>query len=131
MYAHDHNDRFLFSSSIYPDNWGWEQAWVGGWLDFDPANRSNWDVSRDIQRSPLWSYCGKAAGVFKCPADASTVVPSNGPFRGRRVRRVRSMAMNVWFGGGAVNCPTSCPASAVRPGGCTCRWETWLIRVPR
>jgi prepilin-type N-terminal cleavage/methylation domain-containing protein len=99
IYAHDNNDRFLYSSAQYPDNWGWEQAWVGGWLDFDPANRSNWDVTRDIQRSPLWPYCGKNASIFKCPADRSTVVPSSGPFAGKRVPRVRSMTMSIWFGG--------------------------------
>lgn len=98
MYAHDNDDRFLFSSSL-PDYTFWEQAWVGGYIDFDPANRSNWDVSRDIQRSPLWPYCGNSAAIFKCPSDLSTVVPSSGPFAGRRVPRVRSMAMSVWFGG--------------------------------
>ena len=98
MHAHDNNDQFLFSSSL-PDYTFWEQAWIGGYIDFDPANTSNWDVTRDIHRSPLWPYCGSSAGIFKCPGDTSTVVPSSGPFAGRRVPRVRSMAMSVWFGG--------------------------------
>jgi prepilin-type N-terminal cleavage/methylation domain-containing protein len=98
MYAHDHEDHFLFASALANRNW-WETAWMGGYMDFDPANLSNWDVNYDIKRSALWPYCGKSAGIFKCPGDRSTVVPSNGPFRGRRVPRVRSMSMNVWFGG--------------------------------
>ena len=42
---------------------------MSGFRDFDPANLSNWDVSYDIQQSPLWPYCGNAAGIFRCPAD--------------------------------------------------------------
>ena len=57
---------------------------MSGFLDFDPANLSNWDVSYDIQQSPLWPYCGNAAGIFRCPADLSFVVPSSGPYAGRR-----------------------------------------------
>src|SRR2546429_7428749 len=72
---------------------------MGAYLDFIPTTRWNWDVAQDIQKSPLWPYCGKAAGIFKCPADQSTVVPSSGPFAGRRTARVRSMSMSVWFGG--------------------------------
>jgi len=120
MYAHDNDDRFLFSSSIYPDNWGWEQAWVGGWLDFDPANPSNWDVTADIERSPFWPYCGKSAAIFKCPADTSTIVPSSGPFAGRRVPRVRSMAMSVWFGGAAGQLDNSLPGVSSPP------WRLYL-----
>ena len=104
MYDHDNNDRFLFAS---PNGTGLGSAWMGGYLDFIPTNRSNWDVAQDIQKSPLWPYCGKAAGIFKCPADQSTVVPSSGPFAGRRMARVRSMSMSVWFGGfgGDINGP--------------------------
>ena len=72
---------------------------MGGFLDFNPANESNWDISRDIEKSPLWPYCGNATGIFKCPADQSSVVPSSGPFTGRRMSRVRSMTMSGWFGG--------------------------------
>lgn len=80
---------------------------MNGYLDFDPANRSNWDVAEDIHHSPLWIYCGNAARIFKCPADTSTVVPSSGPFARRRTPRVRSMVMNLWLGG---------PGTVVMPG---------------
>jgi len=107
MYAHDNNDRFLFASPRL-DGTGRDTSWMGGYLDFNPANRSNWDVTEDIQKSPLWPYCGQAAGIFRCPADHSTVVPSSGPFAGRRTARVRSMSMSIWFGGfgGNINGPS-------------------------
>jgi prepilin-type N-terminal cleavage/methylation domain-containing protein len=98
QYAHDSNDRIPYASSG-PDPKIDPYVWVTGLIDFDPANSSNWDVARDIQKSPLWPYCGKAAGIWKCPADQSTVVPSSGPFAGRRVPRVRSMVMSIWLGG--------------------------------
>jgi len=98
QYAHDSNDRIPYASGNGDPALD-AYAWVTGYLDFDPANSSNWDVRRDIQKSPLWPYCGKAAGIWKCPADRSTVVPSSGPFTGQRVPRVRSMSMSLWLGG--------------------------------
>src|SRR5215471_16269445 len=95
-YAHEHQDRFLYASGA---GFGRDQTtWVGGEMDFNPGNRSNWDISYDIQISPLWPYC-KSAGIFKCPADQSSVIPSSGPFAGRRTPRVRTMSMSIWFGG--------------------------------
>jgi prepilin-type N-terminal cleavage/methylation domain-containing protein/prepilin-type processing-associated H-X9-DG protein len=101
QYANDNNDRILFASSSL-----WDPlplidpyVWMTGFLDFDPANSSNWDIARDIQKSPLWPYCGGAAGILKCPADRSSILPSSGPFKGRRVPRVRSMSMSLWLGG--------------------------------
>src|SRR5437867_4325607 len=52
MYAHDNNDRFLFASPR-PNGMSLETSWMGGYLDFIPANRSNWDVAEDIQKSPI------------------------------------------------------------------------------
>jgi prepilin-type N-terminal cleavage/methylation domain-containing protein len=95
-YSFDNSDRFLVSAN---DTVPGDPAWMNGSLDFDPANTSNWDVTKDIQKSLLWPYCGKAAGIFKCPADLSYVIPSSGPFAKRRTPRVRSMSMSVWFGG--------------------------------
>jgi prepilin-type N-terminal cleavage/methylation domain-containing protein/prepilin-type processing-associated H-X9-DG protein len=108
QYAHENNDRVPYSDSTNP--WGdytspsvvdptETYTWVTGWLDFNPANTSNWDVGADIARSPLWPYCGKSAVIWRCPADLSTVVPSSGPFARQRVPRVRSVAMSTWFGG--------------------------------
>ena len=117
-YALESRDCFLYASPGRP---GWPNgaqatSWMGGYLDFSPTNASNWDVTRDIQSSPLWPYCGKCAGIFKCPADRSTVVPSSGPFAGRSTPRVRSMSMSIWFGGfgGGLN-NTSAGAGVASP----------------
>lgn len=69
-------------------------AWVDGLLDFNPANRSNWDIEEDLTRSPLWRYGAGNADLWKCPADSSGVT-----VHGRFRPRVRSMAMNCWVGG--------------------------------
>lgn len=76
----------------------WE--WVGGWLDYDPSNRENWDLDANIRKSILWPYCGKSPGIFKCPSDHSTV-----NVRGKRMPRVRSMSMLNWVGGRGENRP--------------------------
>jgi prepilin-type N-terminal cleavage/methylation domain-containing protein/prepilin-type processing-associated H-X9-DG protein len=102
QYGHDNNDRLLYSDSGSPGTPNPKTdpyTWVTGSLDFNPANPSNWNVATDIAKSPLWSYCGHSAGIWRCPADTSTVVPSSGPFNGQRVPRVRSMSMLAWIGG--------------------------------
>jgi len=120
MYVHDNRDGFPAASPDF-DGSSPLAAWMNGYLDFDPANHSNWDVAQDLRQSPLWPYCGAAAGIFKCPADHSTVVPSDGPLAGRRVPRVRSMSMSVWFGGfgGALQL-TSAPGLSSPP------WRLYL-----
>jgi prepilin-type N-terminal cleavage/methylation domain-containing protein len=74
------------------------RVWVNGDMDYNRANRSNWDVEQDIKKGLLWQYCGNSAAIFKCPADTSTINPTTGPFAGKNVPRVRSMSMNYWFG---------------------------------
>ncbi len=96
-YTHDNNDRFLVSMPA--PNGDARSTWMTGILDFSPSNRSNWDVAEDLHKSRLWPWLGNSAGVFKCPADQSFVVPASGPFAGRRVPRVRSMTMSMWMGG--------------------------------
>ncbi len=100
MYADENRDRVCFASNDPDRRPGTEYgAWVPGVLNFDPANTSNWDIEKDLKRGALWPYCGGSAGLFKCPADRSTVKPSSGPFRGQTVPRVRSLTLNVWVGG--------------------------------
>ena len=84
LYVDDAQDRL-------PQSYG-PQEWVHGSLDFDPANRSNWDIDQDLRKGLLWSYCGNSVGVFKCPADQSTV-----KVKGATLLRVRSMSMNGWI----------------------------------
>jgi prepilin-type N-terminal cleavage/methylation domain-containing protein len=97
-------------------------TWVTGWLDFDPANPSNWNVAADIMKSPLWPYCGKSAGIWRCPADPSTVVPSSGPYAGQSVPRVRSISMSAWFGGFG----GSMPPPGAGPGVVSPPWRLYL-----
>ena len=98
MYVDDSNDWLPYAShwpygppSLAGEN---KFAWVTGQMDFDPNNPSNWDVNEDIAKSPIWSYCGKNAEIWKCPADFSFVLVS-----GLNRPRVRSMSMNFWIGG--------------------------------
>src|SRR5467141_3855917 len=75
MYSEENRDVLLFATadagSVYE-----QYSWISGVLDFTPGNESNWNPDRDIRKSPLWPYCGKSLGIWKCPADRSTVVPS-------------------------------------------------------
>jgi len=95
MYAEDNRDRLPFASDDGRRNQAIIAAtWVTGLMDFNPANASNWDPQVDIMKSPLWPYCGKNLGIWKCPSDRSfvTVAGVNKP-------RVRSMSMNFYLGG--------------------------------
>jgi prepilin-type N-terminal cleavage/methylation domain-containing protein/prepilin-type processing-associated H-X9-DG protein len=102
MYAYDNRERITYAepekSTPSPTD---AAVWLLGYLDFTPSNPSNWNVEQDIKRSPLWPYCGKAAGIFKCPGDRSMVTPDSGPFKGQSIPRIRSMSMSVWMGGAA------------------------------
>jgi prepilin-type N-terminal cleavage/methylation domain-containing protein/prepilin-type processing-associated H-X9-DG protein len=93
MYAEDSNDQVV-------EGYGSKHGFVGtSSLDFSGGNPSNWDVTRDIQKSPLWPYCGSSAGIWRCPADMSMVKPTTGIYKGQSVKRVRSMTMNNYVGG--------------------------------
>lgn len=83
QYVDDYQDKV-------PQSFG-PNAWVQGDLDFS-AKADNWDVNHDLTKSLLWSYCGNSAGIWRCPADKSTV-----RVNGKVLPRVRSIAMNAWF----------------------------------
>ncbi|MBX3745503.1 MAG: type II secretion system protein [Verrucomicrobiae bacterium] len=87
MYAEDSREELPFVKHG-------PHAWMNDWLDFDGNNRDNWDPTLWIHASPLWPYCGRSEGIFKCPGDRSTV-----RFRGTLLPRVRSMSMLNWVGG--------------------------------
>lgn len=95
MYAHDNNDRFVYASddgtgAANPLN---QYAWTSQHLDYNPANRANWDINADITRGPLWPYY-KSAGIYKCPADHSFIMVN-----GAAMPRVRTISMNFYLGG--------------------------------
>jgi prepilin-type N-terminal cleavage/methylation domain-containing protein len=94
MYSDDNADRLLYASEIPSQPTTYAGAWVTGTLDFDPNNRSNWDVEKDITKSQMYPYTGKSPGIYKCPGDKSYVVVG-----GVHRPRVRSMSMNVYLGG--------------------------------
>ena len=94
MYSDDNSDLLLYASGLWPYTANEPDVWVSGWMNHDPGNRSNWDIEQDLTKSQLWLLSGKSAGIWKCPADHSTVTVD-----GKALPRVRSMSMNVWVGG--------------------------------
>lgn len=95
MYAHDSADRIVYASDDGrgPANPLNKYAWTSQHLDYNPANRANWDIAADIQLGPLWPYYLNA-GIYKCPADHSFVVVG-----GVAKPRVRTISMNTFLGG--------------------------------
>jgi len=91
MYPMDHSDYL-----VKPGNSGTEPyAWVQGWLDFNPANSDNTNISQllDPKKATFAPYLPSAA-VYKCPADKSSVRVG-----GKVIPRVRSMGMSQAIGG--------------------------------
>ena len=121
LYSDDNRDILLYASTgLWNDPSVDNYAWVQGQMDFDPANRSNWDVNQDIKRSPIWPYCGNSTAIWKCPSDRSFVKVG-----GRPLPRVRSMSMNLWVGGfGGVDDGLSDDPSPYQVGGG--RWRIYL-----
>ena len=93
MYPSDYREILLACLGGAPSSEGIPRVnWIGGNLDFNGGNRSNWDITQDITVSPMYWYT-KNPGVYKCPADHSKVnVPGQGP-----KERVRSISMSQTF----------------------------------
>jgi prepilin-type N-terminal cleavage/methylation domain-containing protein/prepilin-type processing-associated H-X9-DG protein len=91
MYADDNDDLLTASGNSRAE----ENAWVGGWLDFNGSNKDNYDKAQlvDPQFAKFAPYLSNA-DVYKCPADMSTVRN-----RGVILERVRSMGMSQALGG--------------------------------
>lgn len=95
LYVDDYQDKVPRAYADAPDT----NQWMTGSLDLEvPTKRDNWDVEQDVKKNLLWSYCGNAAAIFKCPADKST-----GINKGQILPRVRSVSMNAWFDSTDVN----------------------------
>jgi prepilin-type N-terminal cleavage/methylation domain-containing protein/prepilin-type processing-associated H-X9-DG protein len=101
MYCEDNGDKV-------PSAWGdaasveYKTIWVTGDLDFT-SKASNWDVNQDIKQSRLWPYCGNSPGIWKCPADKSSV-----RVNGQMLPRVRSISMLSWFNSSDADAFTGC-----------------------
>jgi len=99
MYTEDNNDTLLFSYGSQPadTNCVWSGPAGSPWDldDLIPSTRGNWDYADTVEKSLLWPYCGKALGIWHCPADTSYGLNP----QGQRVPRPRSMSMSNWVGG--------------------------------
>ena len=91
MYADEYKDHLMASyfGGSAPE---WDG---GGFMDFAANNSQNYDINFFLTKSPIWPYCGNSRGIFKCPADNSTVINN----LGQRVPRIRSVSMNPFMGG--------------------------------
>ena len=96
MYADDNADKLVgnLDGNGVEDINNATKTWVLGWLDFSGGVPFGADTNTLYLsfHSPLAPYIGKAAGVFKCPADKSL------NFGSRGVPRVRSISMNAYMG---------------------------------
>jgi prepilin-type N-terminal cleavage/methylation domain-containing protein/prepilin-type processing-associated H-X9-DG protein len=94
MYPDDNGDRMTSSGYTAPVE---PTAWVNGWEDFNGANPDNTDPGTllDPKRAKFAPYL-TGVGVYKCPADRSTVNVG-----GKLTPRLRSMSMGQqWAGPG-------------------------------
>jgi prepilin-type N-terminal cleavage/methylation domain-containing protein/prepilin-type processing-associated H-X9-DG protein len=97
MYAEDNKD-WLLASVQGIGGGGFlngRPSWMNGNLDNSTA-ASNWDITQDLIKSPIWNYVSKNQLVFKCPADPKIVNVA-----GKVYPRVRSMSMSQVFDFGA------------------------------
>jgi prepilin-type N-terminal cleavage/methylation domain-containing protein/prepilin-type processing-associated H-X9-DG protein len=98
FYSDDNNDK-LPSAYGYPYDWIKDDlSWTGNAVS-DGGNQYNWDIEIGLAKSPLWPYCSKNAGIWRCPGDPSMATPNKGEFKGQTRPRVRSISMLSWFNG--------------------------------
>jgi len=99
LYAEDNREVLVYASddgrgisdpNANPLN---KYAWTLTHMSLDGSKRENWDINFDMTLRPLWPYA-KTAGIYKCPADKSTVVWQN-----ITRPRIRTMSMNLYVGG--------------------------------
>jgi len=98
LYTDDYNGYF-------PTNAEGPFGWVTGWLDYNGNNPDNTNTENLINPkfALLAPYTGRAAGIYKCPADKSTVKTKGGTFA--RVRSV-SMSQSISCSGGSHHLPS-------------------------
>jgi prepilin-type N-terminal cleavage/methylation domain-containing protein/prepilin-type processing-associated H-X9-DG protein len=94
MYPDDYRDLLLASLDVAAAQN--RVRWVNGNLDFDGANRSNWDVNQDLAKSPIMPYIGKNYAIWKCPADLAMVTAA-ATGGAKKLPRVRSNSMSQVF----------------------------------
>jgi len=104
LYPDDHN------GILVPNlEGGADSGWVKGWMDYTPSpDNTNTLYLTDPQHAKLAPYSGRAAGIYKCPADLTMVRRADGMHP-----RVRSVSMSVAVadpgGGGWLNSQVATP----------------------
>ena len=87
LYTDENNDKLV--PNLEPGNA--EGNWIKGWLDFTASpDNTNVLYLTDERHAKLAPYSAHTAGIYKCPADRSTIKKA-----GRTHPRVRSVAMSV------------------------------------
>jgi prepilin-type N-terminal cleavage/methylation domain-containing protein/prepilin-type processing-associated H-X9-DG protein len=95
MYSGDHNDKLPINNHGNAARGGADTTgWITGWIDWTASTDNvRTDFLTDERYAKLAPYCGKAAKVYKCPADNFKGPQNTGP-------RVRSLSMNAAVGEG-------------------------------
>ena len=98
LYAHDNNDTLVrnFGSADGVGGGRNTEGWCTGVLDFSPSNTDNTNILFliDPRFCKFAAYNASSAGIYRCPADRSTVT-----IGGRIHERVRSISANNWMHG--------------------------------
>ena len=81
-----------FNGNLVPNLEGAaDSGWIKGWLDYTSSpDNTNILYLTDPRHAKLANYTGRSAGVYKCPADQSSV-----RIGGKVFPRVRSISMSV------------------------------------
>ena len=98
LYAYDNNDALVRNHGLADGvrGGGNTGGWCTGDLDFNPDNTDNTNVLFliDPRFCKFADYNANSAGIYRCPADRSTV-----NIAGRVHERVRSISANNWMNG--------------------------------
>jgi prepilin-type N-terminal cleavage/methylation domain-containing protein/prepilin-type processing-associated H-X9-DG protein len=86
LYADSYNDNLVWNDLTATGS-----GWVRGFLNYDGSNSDNTNTVflTDPQYAKLAPYTARSAGIYKCPADRSTVKTKGGIFP-----RVRSLSLS-------------------------------------
>ena len=88
LYVDDQNGKIPPAYSSNPNF----NSWAYGNLDWNTANRDNWDVTNTLGKGSIWRYTGMTQKIYKCPADTFLTLGANGK------PRIRSNSINSWVG---------------------------------
>jgi prepilin-type N-terminal cleavage/methylation domain-containing protein/prepilin-type processing-associated H-X9-DG protein len=104
LYADEYNGRLVPNLET-----GTDSGWIKGWLDYTASSdNTNTLYLTDPQHGKLAPYGAGNVGIYKCPADMSTVRIGDGIYP-----RVRSVTMNIAVadpaGGGWLNWQVATP----------------------